>query len=113
MAGHYPHVVELGRLLSEARVQKGLSYSQLGKRSQVDPGQCHRICNGNFKRLDQNVMQICSTLGIKPPGRRLPLISVDPPAQMIARELMEAWDQTPEGADRLVQVLRAMREYRG
>lgn len=114
MAGLYPNVDALAQLLDAARSAKGLSYNALGRSAGVDPGQANRICRGRFRRLDQSVLQICTVLGVTPPGeQQLPPLPSDAAAQKITRELMAAWDQTPEGADRLAQVLRAMREYRG
>jgi transcriptional regulator with XRE-family HTH domain len=112
MAEPYLHVTELARLLSRAREEKRLSYKLLGQASDVDQAQAYRICNGRFKRLDQSVLQICRTLEVDPPGKQLPELPSEPSAQLMTRELMAAWDRTPAGANRLAQILRAMRQYR-
>jgi transcriptional regulator with XRE-family HTH domain len=112
MAGSYAHVAKLASLLTAARNRKHLSYAALGKVAGVDAGQAQRICTGKFKRLDQGVLQICNALGVNPPGQRLPQLPSNEALEMMTRELIAAWDQTPEGASRLADVLRAMRDYR-
>ena len=110
MAKPYAHIVELARLLSEARQEKGFSYNDLAAVSRVDAAQSYRICKGRFRRLNQSVLQICKALEVDPPGEVFARLPAGPPNQLITLELSAAWARISEGADKLAQVLRALRE---
>jgi transcriptional regulator with XRE-family HTH domain len=113
MAQPYPHVTTLAKLLAQRRLEKNLSYSDLADLARVDAAQIYRICQGRFKRLSQSVLQICAVLEIDPPGSQVPVPPSSTDAQLITTELMATWDQTSAGANRLAEVLRAVRAYRG
>lgn len=109
MANHYPYVKKLARTLNTERERKGYSFKALSKRSGVDVAQVHRICTGNFKRLGQSVLQICSALNVDPPGAES-IGSFDAPgANELVSELLASWDKTAEGAKNLSNLLAAVR----
>jgi predicted XRE-type DNA-binding protein len=104
-----------GKLM--AAIQKrvadsGLSYSEIARAADVDVSQVSRICRGQFKTVSQNVVQICKVLGLKAEAPQDGLPSVNTHFQRLQRGLYKLWDQTPEDADRLFQLLIQLAEIR-
>ena len=105
------------RLIRQLRAKSVLSNSQLAALAGVDPGQTSRILEGRFRTVSGNVLRICNVLGLNPYG--------EPPAELTATEarkraawakleasVRRAWDETPQGADRLVAVIDAVANLR-
>lgn len=90
----------------------GLSYSEIARAADVDVSQVSRICRGQFKTVSQNVVQICKVLGLKTDAPQDGLPSVNTHFQRLQRGLNKLWDQTPEDADRLFQLLIQLAEIR-
>lgn len=90
-----------------------LTNAQLAAAAQVDPGQTSRILDGQFSTVGGNVLRICNVLGLNPQGDW----SLDlTPGQArkhaawakLEASVRRAWDETPQGADRLVAVIDAV-----
>ena len=85
------------------------SVSQLARLAGVDQGQASRIARGEFRRLSENVMQICKALGVPVNEAGEPKETMK--GQLIA-ELLALWDETPEDARRILQLIAAIRELK-
>lgn len=90
-----------------------LSNGQIAALASVDPGQTSRILDGKFQTVSGNVLRICNVLGVDPnaPG------ADEPSPEQVRRQvawaklkasMRRAWDETPQGADRLVAVIDAV-----
>ncbi|MGH6753084.1 MAG: helix-turn-helix domain-containing protein [Bradyrhizobium sp.] len=90
----------------------GLSYSEIARAADVDVSQASRICRGQFKTVSQNVVQICKALGLKTEAPQDGLPTVNPHFLRLQNGLYKLWDQTPEDADRLFQLLIQLAEIR-
>lgn len=98
--------------LRRQQVRAELSQVQLSALAKVDPSQTSRILGGQFRTLSGNVLQICKALDVNPQD------SIHGPdagqAQnraawaKLEASLRRAWDQTPQGAERLVAVIDAV-----
>ena len=98
---------EIKTRIATARERSELSDAEIARISNVHPSQVSRICGGSFKTFSNNVMQICSILGVAvtrlEPGADLAWLQ----AQSSMRRL---WDETPEGAEAIVRLLEAIAE---
>lgn len=103
--------------INRARVARQLSYAALADKAEVDPSQVSRICRGKFTTFSDAVVRICTALGVPAPaagaiaGPIKPVSSVSPMDvswDKLERSLRRAWDKTPTGADRLVEVITAV-----
>ena len=114
MAKPYSHRAPLAVDLESARKAKGLSYAQLARAAEIDTAQSMRICNGDFVTLSANVLKLCRALDVAPlsDGLRLPIVGASPSAARLHSEIFAAWDETPEGAESLIALLRAARRIR-
>lgn len=104
---------ELIREIEEKRTAAGMSYAALGDFAGVDASQVSRICRGEFVTFGANVVQICTILGVQVPGSRTRVPSgrpADPNWDKLERSMRRAWDNTPDGADRLAKVIAAVGE---
>lgn len=103
--------------IRRARDNSGLSNSDIASLARVDPGQTSRILDGKFRTVSGNVLQICSVLGVDPYRDG----TDDPPAQArtsgawakLEASVRRAWDETPQGAERLARVIDAVAEVSG
>lgn len=104
---------KLADALKRARHNSSLSNSAIAAVAKVDPGQTSRILDGQFRTVSGNVLRICNVLGIDP---RIPE-GGSPTAKQARRRaawakleasVRRAWDETPQGADRLVAVIDAV-----
>ena len=100
---------ELKRQLAKA----GLSQAKLSELVKVDPGQTSKILDGQFITLGGSVLRICKELGVDPqktPQTRSTARQVRKSAAWAQLEasVRRAWDQTPQGAERLVAVIDAV-----
>ena len=50
--------------IAMARRESALSDAEIGRMSDVHPSQVSRICGGSFRTISNNVMQICTILGV-------------------------------------------------
>lgn len=74
----------------------------------VHASQISRICRADFRTISSNVMQICNVLAL----------AIEPPEQddraaasdwiKIEDAVRRAWDETPDGAAKLVRVMEAI-----
>jgi len=84
--------------------------------SGVDPSQVSRILAGEFVTFGSAVVRICNTLGVTPdatPAKAATRTNQQATARQIAwskveRAVKRLWDETPDGAERLVRVLDAI-----
>jgi predicted XRE-type DNA-binding protein len=90
----------------------GLSYSEIARAADVDVSQASRICRGQFKTVSHNVVQICKALGLKTEAPQDGLPTGNPHFKRLQHGLYKLWDQTPEDADRLFQLLIHLAEIR-
>lgn len=115
MAKSYSHRVPLAADLQAARKGRGLSYARLAGAAGIDTAQAMRICNGGFVTLSANVLKVCRALDVSPPSDdlRLPISGGSQSAARLQSEVIAAWDETQEGAESLIALLRAARRLRG
>ena len=111
MARRYPHAPELARRIEAGRLERSLSFQDLGILAFVDGSQAFRICRGEFKTLNPGVLRICNALGIRPSaeGHAVPQPREGDYASMLSTEVLASWDRTEAGAKRLRRILRALR----
>jgi hypothetical protein len=105
--------------IRRARQKSALSNGEIASLARVDPGQTSRILDGKFRTVSGNVVQICNALGVDLHGAG----GDDPPSPTQAKtsaawakleaSLRRAWDETPQGAERLVRVIDAVAEVSG
>ncbi|MDF2810554.1 MAG: hypothetical protein K0S56_1585 [Microvirga sp.] len=108
---------KLAGLIRRRRAKSALSNAELAAIASVDPGQTSRILGGQFRTVSGNVLRICNALGIDPHGQDDDDASPREVKQHAAWAKLEAsvrraWDQTPQGADRLVAVIDAVAKVR-
>lgn len=108
---------KLASLIRRHRATSPLSNGELAAIARVDPGQTSRILDGKFRTLSGNVLRICNALGFDPHAGTLPKPNRREAAKHAAWLKLEAsvrraWDQTPNGADRLVAVIDAVAHVR-
>lgn len=115
MAKQYSYRESLAASLEAERRTRGLSYAQAGAAAGIDTAQAMRICNGNFVTLSANVLRLCQALDVEPEGDdlRLPVSGASHSAARLQSEVIAAWDETQEGAENLIVLLRAVRRLRG
>lgn len=98
----------LAERISLRRDQLGYSDAMLSRLSGVHASQISRICRADFRTISSNVLQICNALALP----IVPPIRDDRPATddwvKIEDAVRRAWDQTPDGAIKLVRVMEAI-----
>lgn len=99
---------DLARRIADRRRALSLGISEIGRLARVDPSQVSRICAGEFKTLSSNVVQICRVLGIAVEVVETPKSAGDAAWSKLEAAVRAAWDQTPSGADKLVDVMNAV-----
>lgn len=98
----------LAERISLRRDQLGYTDAMLSRLSGVHASQISRICRADFRTISSNVLQICNVLAlaIEPPEQD------DRPADSdwikIEDAVRRAWDETPDGAAKLVRVMEAI-----
>lgn len=100
-------------LIRRRRAKTSLSNAELAAIASVDPGQTSRILDGKFRTVSGNVLRICNALGIDPHGEDDDDAAPKEIRKHVAWAKLEAsvrraWDQTPQGAERLVAVIDAV-----
>lgn len=112
-----PKEREILREKLQAAVAEGaVAQADLARASGVDPSQVSRILAGEFVTFGSAVVRICNVLGTTPdakPGRATPGVEQPATARQVAwskveRAVKGLWDDTPDGAERLVRVLDAI-----
>lgn len=105
----------LGKL--QAALANGpVTQADVARASGVDPSQVSRILAGQFVTFGSAVVRICNALGVTPdakPARgaqtaKQPMIARQAAWSKVEIAVKGLWDETPEGADRLVRVLDAI-----
>jgi Na+-transporting NADH:ubiquinone oxidoreductase subunit NqrA len=104
-------LVKLQQQLAERSAAPGVNYSKIGKSAGVHPSHVSRICRGDFKKLSQNVVQICSALGIAIEGF-IEAEHADPAAARLIQGVLAVWDRSDADADRISRFLDQLRELR-
>lgn len=99
--------------IAKAKAASGFTYAQIGRLAGVHPSQVTRVCQGNFKTLSHNVMQICNVLNVTVPPSGPEGGSTDPEWVQALANMERLWDQTPEGAKKVARVLEAIADLRG
>ena len=105
-------IAELQKQLAERSAAHGVTYSKIGKSAGVHPSQVSRICRGEFKTLSQNVVQICSALGISIEGF-IEAERADPVVARLIQGILAVWKRSDADADRITRFLEQLRELRG
>lgn len=108
---------KLAGLIRRRRAKTALSNAELAAIASVDPSQTSRILDGQFRTVSGNVLRICNALGIDPHGQDDDDATPREVKQHAAWAKLEAsvrraWDQTPQGADRLAAVIDAVAKVR-
>lgn len=102
----------LAKLIRRRRARTSLSNAELAAIASVDPGQTSRILDGQFRTLSGNVLRICNALGIDPHGKDDDTTPKEVKQHAawakLEASVRRAWDQTPQGAERLVAVIDAV-----
>ncbi|MER9351991.1 helix-turn-helix transcriptional regulator [Mesorhizobium sp. M0514] len=105
-----PEMVQgLSAEMQTARRQKGWSYAELARRSRVEQSQAQKICEGRFRSLSSNVLQICSALDVIPMEGDAHGVAYE---RMLATEVIALWDRTSVDALRLIRLLKDLGEIR-
>lgn len=104
---------KLADLIRQQRGKSALSNNQLAALAGVDPGQTSRILGGQFRTISGNVLRICNVLGVDPHDETPTKPTANETKKRAAWAKLEAsvrraWDETPQGADRLVAVIDAV-----
>lgn len=101
-----PPIEKVRKTLRDAVIASGSSYAEISAISGVSQSQVSRICRGQFKRLSENVLQICIALGVP---MKSPVVQKSLRAeQRLQAEIVRIWDGSEEGALRLVRFLRSL-----
>lgn len=108
---------KLAGLIRQRWTKSALSNAQLAVLAGVDPGQTSRILDGQFRTISGNVLRICNVLGVDPNKSEEDAPTSGQVKKRAAWARLEAsvrraWDQTPQGADRLVAVIDAVAKVR-
>lgn len=103
---------DLKAKIVEARLALDLTYSEIGKISNVHPSQVSRICNGHFKTFSHSVMQICKVLHINVPSLEAKQSDMAPEWAQAMSSMRKIWDETPEGAQLISRILDAIADLK-
>lgn len=106
-----PTIKQLGdvkRDIVQKHKHSKLSNAEISRISGVHQSQVGRICNGQFKTFSFNVVQICKVLDVALPREALPIAAEDPSWAEVQSSMKELWDETPEGAKAIAQMIKAV-----
>ena len=102
--------------LMSARKSSVRTLDEIGVLADVHPSQVSRICNGQFKTITQNVVQVCKVLGVTVPGVTVASARTDDrpviPWPRLEESLNRLWDRTPEGMERIAALLETVASLR-
>ncbi len=99
---------DLRAKVAEAQAQNRLSCAQIGRIANVHPSQVGRICSGQFKTFSNNVVQVCTALGVTLPRLKPDTEDVAPEWAAVQSSMRRIWDETPEGAKTIAKLLNAI-----
>ena len=102
--------------LRTALAAGAVAQADIARISGVDASQVSRILAGEFVTFGSAVVRICNTLGVTPdaiPAKVETRTKRQATARQVAwskveRAVKGLWDETPDGAERLVRVLDAI-----
>jgi hypothetical protein len=98
---------QLSLVIVEKMQNDKISRADLARATGIHPSQVGRICDGDFRRLGGNVMQICNLLHVDPRSDDLGH------ARRLTAAVLTLWDKTADDAERLIRLLNDLREVRG
>lgn len=96
------------RDLAKKRRLSKLTNTEIGRISGVHQSQVGRICAGQFKTYSFNVVQICKVLDVPLPRATTAVADEDPAWAKVQSSIRELWDETPEGARAIAQMIEAV-----
>ncbi|WP_299165349.1 hypothetical protein [uncultured Tateyamaria sp.] len=94
--------------LAQQRRLTELSNAEISRMSGVHQSQVGRICSGQFKTFSFNVVQICKILEVGLPSTDVPTSGEDPSWAQVQSSMRDLWDETPEGAKAIAQMIDAV-----
>lgn len=94
---------EIARRIRDRLERKGISQRNLAKATLVHQSQVSRILNCRFRRPSQNVMRICTYLGVS--TRRASRLN-----PRLSAAVADLWDGTPQHERTLVKLLKTLAE---
>ena len=89
--------------------EKGLTYSEIARRSKVHSSQVSRICRGDFKTLSANVVQVCKAVGV---NGYATLNEDGMLSKRLQRAVLGIWRKTPDDAARLIRFFEQLQTLR-
>lgn len=111
---------DLRRRIIAARAASTLRNIEIARATGVDAGQASKIARGEFSTLSDSVVKICNVLGVDLLSGKDASPDAAAAAGADARRaaawnrletsVRRAWDETPDGADRLIRIVDAFRE---
>lgn len=96
------------QLLAQKRGLSTLSNTEISRISGVHQSQVGRICVGQFKTFSFNVVQICKVLDVPLPRTMMLVSDEDPSWVQVQSSIRNLWDETPEGAKAIAQMIDAV-----
>ena len=88
-----------------ARADCQLTDTEIGILVGVHASQVGRISRGEFRRISESVVQICKVLGLQIDAAAMVPSEESAAWAKLQASVRSLWDQTPEGADKIVRVL--------
>ena len=110
-----PSAAEISDLkvrIMEQRKARALSCAEIGRMANVNPSQVWRICTGEFCTISNNVVEVCKVLGVEMDTVQIASVDDDASWKRLEMSLRNLWDQTPNGAKRIIKILDSMAEWR-
>lgn len=98
-------IATLQEQIAAARARTALTDTGIGEISGVHPSQVGRIVRGEFKTISFNVVQVCKALGIALESAPRNVSQENDAWLRLEASLRSLWDDTPEGAEKIVKVL--------
>lgn len=93
----------------------GLSFRNIKELTGIDGGQASKICSGKFATLNPSVLKICKELGVDPTSMEENQNGQSEEGSIRRRleaEVLAIWDNTQEGGEQLVLLLRQLKAFR-
>ena len=103
-----PEVARARRALE--RLARRASTVQLAADTGIHQSQVSRLLRGQFHRVSRNV-QLLLAYGAQP-GRRGAPPRAEAAKASVIKAALRTWDETPEGAQALVRLLRSVQDLR-
>jgi transcriptional regulator with XRE-family HTH domain len=97
----------LKRRIAELAAKEGLSYAEISRICGVHSSQVSRICRGEFRRISQNVLQVCSALGLSV-SLATPDTQSDRGWRQVEASARRLWEVSDRDSDRVSRVLEAI-----